>query len=353
MSVSVFDDPLLSGLLGDEALARQFTPEVEIAEFNTFEIALARAQAAEGVISAPAAEAITAAADNFAPDMVALRNGVARDGVVVPEYVRQLRQRVGPAHADRLHYGVTSQDLIDTALVRRLASIVVVLDQRIAVVAETLDELTRRFGSRRIMARTRMQDAMPTTVADRIVTWRAPLVRHRERLAQLKPRLLVLQFGGAVGARDKFGAEGQAIARRLAAALGLGDAAAWHSQRDTLAEFAAWLCLVAGSLGKIGVDVALMAQNTVGEVTLADGGGSSAMPHKANPVRAEVLVALARYCAALSSAMFDALVHEQERSGSAWTLEWLTLPQIVIAAGAALNTANALLKSVTRMGGDS
>jgi 3-carboxy-cis,cis-muconate cycloisomerase len=127
---------------------------------------------------------------------------------------------------------------------------------------------------------------------------------------------------------------------------------AWHTQRDTLVELADWLSLVSGSLGKIGADVGLMAQNRVGEISLEGGGGSSAMPHKHNPIGAEVLVALAHYNATLTGGMHEALVHEQERSGAAWTLEWLVLPQMVMTTGASLRTAIALLGQVARIGWD-
>jgi len=350
MAVSPFDDPLLSGLLGDEEIAPQFSPEADFEELNYFEEALARAEAAEGLIPEAAAEAISLACAAFEPDTALVRQAAARDGVIVPEYVRQLRERIGPPHAEHLHFGVTSQDLIDTSLVRRLLPVVETFDVRLAAIVSSLDGLARRFGGNRLMGRTRTQDALAITVADRVVAWHGPLKRNRERLAQLKPRLLVLQFGGAAGTRDKLGAKGDAVARRLAEALGLSPAPAWHSQRDNLAEFGAWLALVSGSLGKIGADVALMAQNAIGEVALAGAGGSSAMAHKANPVAAEVLVALARHNATLSAGMMQALVHEQERSGAAWTLEWLTLPQMVMTTGAGLRTALALLASVTHLG---
>jgi 3-carboxy-cis,cis-muconate cycloisomerase len=196
-----------------------------------------------------------------------------------------------------------------------------------------------------------MQDALPIKVADRIGAWRAPLLRHLARIEEIAPRLLVLQLGGAVGTRDKLGGKGAAVAARLAYQLDLAvPAHAWHTQRDGLAEFAGWLSLVTGSLGKLGADVALMAQAAGGEIALRGGGGSSAMPHKSNPVAAEVLVALARYNATLVSAMHAALVHEQERSGSAWTLEWLALPQMIMTAAAALRTAGSLLADVESLG---
>ena len=142
--------------------------------------------------------------------------------------------------------------------------------------------------------------------------------------------LLVVQFGGAAGTLEKLGDKAPAVRAALAAKLGLGDAPQWHSQRDALAEFAGWLSLVTGSLGKFGQDIALMAQ-AGDEIELSGGGGSSAMPHKQNPVAAEALVALARFNATQLSGMHQALVHEQERSGAAWTLEWLMLPQMVVA----------------------
>ncbi|MDX8489945.1 lyase family protein, partial [Mesorhizobium humile] len=135
----------------------------------------------------------------------------------------------------------------------------------------------------------------------------------------------------------------------LAAKLGLGDAPQWHSQRDALADFAGWLSLVTGSLGKFGQDVALMAQAGT-DIELSGGGGSSAMPHKQNPVKAEALVALARFNASQLSGIYQTLVHEQERSGAAWTLEWLLLPQMVVATAAALRLAAELAGQIESLG---
>jgi 3-carboxy-cis,cis-muconate cycloisomerase len=165
----------------------------------------------------------------------------------------------------------------------------------------------------------------------------------------MTPRLLVVQFGGAVGTLDKLGGKGAAAVAALAGRLDLGvPERAWHSQRDGFAELAGWLSLVTGSLGKLGLDVALMAM--AGDVVLAHGGGSSAMPHKSNPVGAEVLVTLARFNATLVGGMHGALVHEQERSGAAWMLEWMLLPQMLTAAAASLRTATALLGQISEIG---
>jgi 3-carboxy-cis,cis-muconate cycloisomerase len=173
-------------------------------------------------------------------------------------------------------------------------------------------------------------------------------VRHRERLASLREHIAILHLGGAAGTLDKLGQKADAVARRMAGELGLKPVdRSRHNERDGIADLASWLSLVTGSLGKMGQDVALMAQSEVAEVKLASGGGSSAMPHKSNPVGAEALVALARFNATLVSGMHHALVHENERSGAAWTLEWLILPQMAVATGAALRIAGDLAGSIS------
>ena len=338
---------LLSALAGDPEVEAAFTDVAELAAMLRFEAALAEAEAAAGLIPPEAAARIAEACAAFAPDWPALRAGLARDGVVVPELVRQLRAAVGPPHAGSLHRGATSQDVIDTGLVLRLAPVLDLLDGRLDALDAALAALSARDGAAPLMAQTRMQRALPFTAADKVDTWRGPIPRHRARLADLRPRLLRLQLGGPVGTRAELGGAAEAVAAGMAGRLGLADAPAWHTQRDGIAEFGAWLALVAGGLGKLGQDVALMVQNEVGTVRLAGGGTSSAMAHKANPVPAELLVALARHVAGLSGTLASALVHENERSGAAWTLEWLVLPQMVMAAGAALRTALSLVANLS------
>jgi 3-carboxy-cis,cis-muconate cycloisomerase len=351
MSASPFEHPWLGRLLGDDVVARELTPDAALRHMLLFEVALALAEGAEGVIPAESAEFIAEHLPDFHPDDAAIATATARDGVVVPELVRQLRDLLGPPHAQHLHFGATSQDVIDTALVLQLRPVLIDFKARLETLAHLLAELDGRFGGNELMAHTRMQDALPIRAGDRIAAWRSPLPRHIERLDALLPRLLVLQFGGAAGTLDKLGDKGPAVAAQLAQKLGLGlPPRSWHNQRDTLAELGSWLSLVSGSLGKLGADVALMAQNRFGEIAVEGGGTSSAMPHKSNPVGAEILVALARYNATLVGGMHQALVHEQERSGAAWTLEWLLLPQMLMTTGAGLRTALTLCSNITRIG---
>ncbi|MDX8513003.1 3-carboxy-cis,cis-muconate cycloisomerase [Mesorhizobium captivum] len=349
MTVSPFDHPLLSGLLGDEEAARHFSLEADIAAMLSFERALAEAEAECGLITHDAADAIVKVLASFRPDTAKLHAGVATDGVVVPELVRQIRAAVGGQYGEFVHFGATSQDVIDTSLVLRLRAAIDHIGLLLSENIVRLANLEEEFGGRPLMAVTRMQPAIPVTVGDRIASWRAPLERHQQRLKEQSGRLLVVQFGGAAGTLDKLGDKGAAVRAALAAKLGLGDAPQWHSQRDALAEFASWLSLVTGSLGKFGQDIALMALTGAG-IKLAGCGGSSAMPHKQNPVKAEALVALARFNATQLAGMHQAQVHEQERSGAAWTLEWLLLPQMVVATAAALTFAAELAGQIESLG---
>ena len=188
--------------------------------------------------------------------------------------------------------------------------------------------------------RTRHQQAVPITLGLKAASWLLPLVRHRQRLSELRPRVLLVQLGGPAGTLAGLGRDGLRVLEELGKELQLGvPATPWHTQRDGFAELAGWLAMVSGSLGKIGTDLGLLAQTEVGEVSEGSTGTSSAMPQKRNPVRAETLVALARANAGLVGSMHHSLALPHERGGSEWTLEWLTLPQMVCQTGAGLRLA--------------
>ncbi|UJW74857.1 3-carboxy-cis,cis-muconate cycloisomerase [Rhizobium sp. SL42] len=347
MSISVFDHPMLAGLLGDREIAAQFSVAAELEAMLAFEVSLARAEAEEGLIPQAAADAILELPGRFEPDVDAIRDATGRDGVVIPELVRQWRAALG-AHGEYIHFGATSQDVIDSGLMLRLVQVVRLLDARLEAVVDAIDALDARFGKAPLMGQTRMQAAIEISVGDRFSSWRAPLGRYRRMLEPWLQGGLPVQFGGAAGTLDKLGDKAASVRARLAADLALADRSQWHSQRDVIAEFGGLLSLVSGSLGKMGQDLSLMAG--AGTALIGGGGGSSAMPHKRNPVKAEVLVTLARFNAVQLSGLHQSMVHEQERSGSAWTLEWMILPQLAVATGAALRTAADVLGSIERIG---
>jgi 3-carboxy-cis,cis-muconate cycloisomerase len=344
------DAPLLSPLFDCPAIRALFAAQATLAHFGAFEAALAHAQAEEGIISPAAATVIATAIATFIPDEMALHSGLQRDGLPIPAYVAQLRAHLPPEHAASFHKATTSQDVMDTALTMTLRMVNTILASRIDGILASLDTLDARFGAAPLMARTRMQAALPVTVTHRLDEWRMPLHAARRDLAALRPALECIQFGGPVGDRRGMGRKGDAVAARLAAALGLNDAPCWHTDRSRIVAYGAWLARLVAATGKVGLDLTLMAQQGIDAARLAGGGGSSAMPHKQNPVAAEALVTLSHEASMLAGGLQTAMLHEHERSGIAWALEWLTLPRLCAAAGAATSGCARLLESVESMG---
>lgn len=347
-----FDHPWLGGLLGDAETADIWSPERQMAHMLAFEAAYTRAMGATGVIPGAMAEDVATQIEAFWPCMSELRLGTARDGVVVPDLVRQLKRAIGgEPHA--IHSGATSQDVIDTALALTLKEFNRLLADRLAATLAAIENLSAAFGENTLMGRTRMQAALPIKVQERLLTWSMPLNACLDRLETLGPRVELLQLGGAVGDRAALEPHADAIAADVAGRLGLGNPPkAWHAMRGGLADYAGLLSLISGALGKMGQDICLMAQQGIDEISLGNGGGSSAMPHKQNPVQAELLITLARFNATQVSAMHHALLHEQERSGAAWTLEWLILPQMAQATARGLGLSSALCAGIKGIGSE-
>ncbi len=343
--MSVFEHPWLSGLFADPEMQALWSAEAQLEHMLAFEAAWSRHGHIAGLWSAEDGAAAAAAVEATSIDPEDLAAGTARDGVCVPDLVRLLRAQAG----DAVHRGATSQDVIDTALARSMVAALDLLSQRVAKVGAGLNDLKGRFGDLPLMGRTRMQSAVEITCSDRIENWRLPLGEHKRTLEDLRPRIGLVQIGGPAGNRADLKADPDGFARAVAGELGLESAPyAWHARREGVAGFANALAMVTGSLGKMGQDLCLMAQ--MGEVEIEGGGGSSAMPHKQNPVLAELLVTLARFNAVQVSAIHHAMVHEQERSGSAWTLEWMVLPEMAKSAGRSLAVAKKLTKHIKSMG---
>lgn len=346
MSICVFDHPFLAGLFKDEAVDKLFSAHFDIEEMIRFEAALAKAQGELRLIPDKAATAIMAAATCFHADMDKLKQATTRDGVVIPELVRQLRAHLGEADAQYVHFGATSQDIIDTSLMLRLKTFRQLLQEKLTQLLEQFAALDKKYGKRNLTAYTRMQAALPITVHDRLNSWTAPLKRAQSRLDHL---CFPLQLGGAVGTSHAFGDQAATLRQKLSLLLELDDQPQWQSTRDIIADLAHVFVTLSGSLGKFGQDIALMAQ-AMEEISLSGGGASSAMPHKQNPVNAELLVSLARFNAVQISAIQQSMIHEQERSGSAWSLEWMILPQICASLAAALNISIQLTEQIKSLG---
>ncbi|PZA07657.1 MULTISPECIES: 3-carboxy-cis,cis-muconate cycloisomerase [unclassified Meiothermus] len=336
---------LFERLYGEPALAELFRDERWVGFLLEVEVALAKVQGELGIIPPEAAAAI-GGLQSFIPDWEALARQTERDGVPIAGLVTQLRKAVGSEHGPYLHWGATTQDILDTAFILQARSALGLLEDELRRTLRALAGLARRHRHTLMAGRTHAQQALPITFGFKVAGWMAPLLRDLERLEELKGRLLVVQLGGAVGTLAALGEEGVRVVEGLARELGLGTPPIpWHTARDNLAELAGWLSLLTGSLAKMAQDVILLAQSEVGEVSEsaeADRGGSSTLPQKSNPVRSEVILASARANAALLSAVHQALIAEHERATHGWQLEWLTLPQMFSHTAAALHQARCL-----------
>jgi len=343
MSYTLAVSPLLMPMLSDKDAVQLCSADAELAAILKFEIELAYAQEAAGVVPIGTAKAVAVACAHVELSGPEFEAALATDGVVVPAIVAALKTAVGPAVAHHVHAQATSQDAVDTAFMMRAAAVVAFIRQHIAASHETLLQLDTKFGARSLMGRTRMQRALAITVADRLNAWQQGLAAADAALEHLH---FPLQLSGAVGTQDN-----HAVKTHMAAALELSVLShTWQTNRAPMLAIGNACAGLTGALGKVGADIALMAQNELAEITLRGGGASSAMPHKQNPVKAEMLVALARYNASLLSALHNAAVHEQERSGAAWTLEWLVLPQMLCATAGAGRLCHDLLACVESIG---
>jgi 3-carboxy-cis,cis-muconate cycloisomerase len=310
------------------------------------EAALARAQAQVGLIPHTAVAPIEAACQAGLYDFTALGEAIATAGNSAIPLVKALGKQVAASDAEAeryVHLGATSQDIMDTGLVLQLRQALALIERDLAQLGETLATQALRYVATPLAGRTWLQHATPVTLGMKIAGWLGAVSRSRQRLQELKPRLLVLQFGGASGTLAALGDQAMPIAEALAGELQLTlPEQPWHTQRDRLVEFGAVLGLIAGSLGKLGRDISLLMQTEAGEVfePAAPGkGGSSTMPHKRNPVGAAVLIGAATRVPGLLSTLFSAMPQEHERSLGLWHAEWETLPEICCLVSGSLKQA--------------
>jgi len=311
-----------------------------------FESALARAEARVGLIPQSAVAPIEAACQAGLYDFAVLGEAIATAGNSAIPLVKALGKQVAAQDADAeryVHLGATSQDVMDTGLVLQLRRALELIEHDLAQLAQTLATQAQRYVATPLAGRTWLQHATPVTLGMKIAGWLGAVTRSRQRLQELKPRLLVLQFGGASGTLAALGEQAMPIARALADELHLTlPEQPWHTQRDRLVEFGSVLGLIAGSLGKLGRDISLLMQTEAGEVfepSAPGKGGSSTMPHKRNPVGAAVLIGAATRVPGLLSTLFSAMPQEHERSLGLWHAEWETLPEICCLVSGSLKQA--------------
>jgi 3-carboxy-cis,cis-muconate cycloisomerase len=311
-----------------------------------FEAALARAEARVGLIPVSAVAPIEDACSAGHYDFAALGEAIAVAGNSAIPLVKALGKQIAAhnAVAERyVHLGATSQDVMDSGLVLQLRRALQLIENDLAQLGQILATQAQRHAATPLAGRTWLQHATPVTLGMKIAGWLGAVTRSRQRLMELKPRLLVLQFGGASGTLAALGDQAMPIAQALAEELQLTlPDQPWHTQRDRVVEFGAVLGLIAGSLGKMGRDISLLMQTEAGEVfepSAPGKGGSSTMPHKRNPVGAAVLIGAATRVPGLLSTLFSAMPQEHERSLGLWHAEWETLPEICCLVSGSLQQA--------------
>lgn len=350
MAFSPADSAIFSTLFSAPEVAHIFSDEQYTRYLLDVEGALARSQEELGIIPAGVGTTISNAAAALEVDLDQLRNGTEKAGLPIIDLVQQLRDAVDAESASYVHWGATTQDIMDTGLVLQLRDALAYIEGILSDLINNLAQMADEHRQTLMAGRTHSQQALPIPFGLKVANWLAPLLRHRQRLAELKPRLLTLQFGGAAGTLASLGDSGLPVVERLAQELDLAvPTLPWHAQRDNLAEFASCLSLISGSLAKMGQDIILMAQSEIGELReSADHarGGSSTMPQKSNPVISEVIIAAARTNASLLASMHQALIHEHERATHGWQMEWLSLPQMVGLTASALHKAHFLSQNL-------
>ena len=329
-----------------KAMGEVFCDHGRVQAMLDFEAALARAQARVGLIPQSAVDSIRAACKAELYDFDALGQAIAVAGNSAIPLVKALGQQiaaVAPEAERYVHLGATSQDVMDSGLVLQLRAALGLIEADLARLGEVLARQARRYAATPLAGRTWLQQATPVTLGMKLASWLGAVTRNRQRLLELKPRLLCLQFGGASGTLAALGDQALPVARALADELDLQmPDQPWHTQRDRLVEFGAVLGLIAGSLGKVGRDISLLMQTEAAEVfePAAPGkGGSSTMPHKRNPVGSAVLISAATRVPGLLSILFSAMPQEHERSLGLWHAEWETLPEICCLVSGALAQA--------------
>jgi 3-carboxy-cis,cis-muconate cycloisomerase len=341
---------IFEGFLSTSETLGAFSDRAFVDAMLRFEAALARAQAAEGLIPESAAHSIVGSCKVELFDVAKIVRESGRAGSVAIPLVKALREAVGLFNAEAapfVHFGSTSQDVIDSAMSLVTREAVALIETDLAKAAEALLQLAVQHAATPMLARTLMQPASVTSFGFKCAGWAAPLVRGRLRLREAARHALQLQLGGAVGTLAQMGPQAGAVRARMAKELGLADpGATWHTQRDEWVALGCELGLMTGSLGKIAVDVSLLGQYEVAEVAEPSEpgrGGSSAMPHKRNPVASMVAIAAAHRAPQRVAALLGAMPQQHERALGAWQAELGEWPQLLMSAHGSVRAMAAAL----------
>ncbi|KAJ5678292.1 uncharacterized protein N7477_003925 [Penicillium maclennaniae] len=348
-SVSAIDSSIFRTLFGTEEIRKVFDDEAYIRRCVDAEAALARAQSLCNVIPSEIGALVTQRVKESKLDLERLRHETEIVGYPILPLVRQLSAICGEEAGKYVHWGATTQDIMDLASVLQMKEGLDIVERLLKDVIKTLRELSEKYRDTPMAGRTHLQHALPVTFGYKCAVWLSGFQRHLQRLEQLRERTLLVQFGGAAGSLASLGSgdDGLRVRKALAKELGLNDPSiTWHVARDGVAEIANFLALMGGSMGKVALDVMIMSSNELSEVSepfVPHRGASSTMPQKRNPISSEVILAASKILRSNAGLVLDGMVADFERASGPWHLEWVAVPEsFVIAVGALSQTHFAL-----------
>ena len=343
MPSTILDSAVFRDVFTTPAMRAVWSDENRVQKYLDFEAALAKAQARLKIIPQEACDEIVKHCDAKLIDMGKLKEATERIGTPVMPVVQQLVKLCKDKLGEWSHWGATTQDITDTATVLQMREALDIVGQEIDAICNALAALAKKYRDTLMAGRSNLQQAVPITFGYKMATLLASFERHKQRLAQLKERVLVGEFGGAAGTLSSLGKDGLKCQVELMKELKLGQPAiSWHTVRDTIAEVGGFLGLVTGSCGKIAFDVKLLMQTEVEEVyePFHQGrGSSSTMPQKHNPISSVYITAQTAMVKQLVAALLEAQIEDHERSTGPWEIEWIALPEIfMLSAGALAQT---------------
>ena len=350
MPSTIVDSAIFGNIFSTDAMRAVWSDENRTQKYLDIEAALARVQARLEIIPQEAADEIVKNCTIDKIDMAKLRQQTERIGYPVLGVVSQLNALCRDKLGEYCHWGATTQDITDTATVLQIREALAIVEDDLAAISAGLADLARRHRDTPMIGRSNLQQAVPVTFGYKMAGLLAAVERHRERLDQLRPRVLVGEFAGAAGTLASIERGAMETQEGLMAELGLGQPViAWHTIRDTIAEVGCFLGLVGGTLGKLSMDVKLMMQTEVGEVyePYAHGrGSSSTMPQKRNPISSCYIHAGISVVRQHAAALMDAMVADHERSTGPWEIEWIALPESFCLLAGALKQARAVVSGL-------
>jgi 3-carboxy-cis,cis-muconate cycloisomerase len=349
MPSTVFDSDIYRDFFGTPAMRAIWCDEALVARYVEVEVALAQAEARVGVIPAEAALEIATKSDASKMDLAKLKAETDIVGYPIIGIVHQMTKQCDDA-GRYVHWGATTQDIMDTATVLQLRAALDIVDAELTAIEKALVALARKHRDTVMAGRTHMQHALPITFGYKAAVWLSSVRRDKERLAALRSRLLVVQFSGAAGTLASLGDKGLEVQAALADELKLAvPDITWHAARDAIAETGSTLAILSGGLAKIATDVMLMMQTEVAEAFepfVKGRGGSSTMPQKRNPISCEMILAIAKAVRSDAGLLLDAMAADHERATGPWHLEWIALPRSFLATAAALYQARFMLEGL-------